>query len=261
MSETSIKERIVSAQKSQLQLISLKDFVSKEVANIEYSLRNILTETLKKYGLENNVCAQVIFGNFYNNIDWKPHFNISYLFSGRPVSRNWYMVNNKWVMARKTVGRKIYINNIDFSPQNNFENFIDHTKLYCFYADLYCATGISVVLAQYTVVNKFGFEFPKTHKEILASHIAGRIALHGVKEGDSFNSCQPQQEPWAIVQTKKQHYVVYYSTNGNGWGYDTVVMPDQSLNDFFFWLVGNDRQKLESIIPTKILKRLESRSI
>lgn len=216
------------------------------------SIKNLIDRTLMEFSLECNVVMRFSFtARPAGQNVFDPHFTLFHLIDApvsRPLLCNNYFINiaGKWIHTKKApnYNPSVYLHDLDLQTPLKYVD-LNHLAEAC--AVLTEKTGCRVEHAQYTVVNRNFSRIPNSHEALLNLHPGGRIAAHGTKGVD----------PWAIVQTRKAHYVVYYSTSGYGFGYDTVVQPDKSVSDFYLWL--GDKAFRQMTIPANVLKRLDVR--
>lgn len=228
---------------------------------LKKSIDSLMDRTLTEFSLERNVEMRFTFTTQSwdkAKNDWcyqhDPHFYISHLLDGDARLGQKIFVNfdGRWIHTKKYPGRNIYMHDLDCKAVPKHIN-LEHLAEAC--KTLTEKTGCRVEHTQYNVVKLNDIKVPKTTDDLLVLHPGSRIAASGDKYYEGWDVA----DHWAIVQTRKAHYIVYYSTNGHGFGYDTVVMPDKSVADFYIWLANGDRNKIMTMIPVNVMKRLEAK--
>lgn len=228
---------------------------------LERNIKNLQERTLMEFSLERYVrmyftFSKQIWNNARNDWDYKrdPHFYITELVDGdaRLGQKIFINIAGKWIHTKKYPGRNVYLHDLDLQTPLKYVD-LNHLAEAC--AVLTEKTECRVEHTQYNIVKANDIKVPKTTDDLLVLHPGSRI----VASGDKYYEGWDVADHWAIVQTRKAHYIVYYSTNGHGFGYDTVVMPDKSVADFYIWLANGDRNKIMTMIPVNIMKRLEAK--
>lgn len=230
-------------------------------AALKQSIENLQDRTLREFSLENNVKMYFTFltqsWSTAKN-DWcyqhDPHFYIGHLLDGdsRLGQKMFVNIGGKWIHTKKYPSQKIYLHDLDCKTGIKHVN-LNHLAEAC--AMLTEKTGCRVEHHQYEIVKAGDIKVPKTEDDLLVLHPDSRIVASGKKLYEGWDI----GDPWAVVQTRKHNLIIYYSTNGHGFGYDTVIEPDKSVADFYYWLVGKEISMLQSFIPINILKKLDAR--
>lgn len=255
--KNSLAPLVDSLRSNQKMMNDARSAIHTGIKELEKSMQILLERTLKEFNLENYVSAQVSVHTGCETVEhWKPRFLIThikpYKGAGGFTSHNFIKVGPKWVATNKnpSYNETIHRHELDFERQ------LKHIDL----ADLDAAclvltekTGLPVETQIYRLVNKQNITVPQSTNDLLTMHPGSCIAL----EGSKMNVGWDIGDPWAILRTKKGSYIIYYSTSGHFFGYDTCVMPDRSARDFLAWL--GDKPMVQMTIPSKILKRLEAR--
>ena len=214
-----------------------------------------------EFSLEKNVRLYFTFNSQIWNgktKEWEyprdPHFYITELLDGdsRLGQKIFINIAGKWIHTKKHPGRSVYMHDLDFQTTLKCVD-LNHLAEAC--AVLTEKTGCRVEHTQYTIVKENDIKVPKNEDDLMVIHPDAQIVARGTKLHEGWDI----GDPWAVVRTRKGNLIIYYSTNGHGFGYDTVINPDKSVTDFYYWLVGKEVSKLQSFIPANVLKKLDER--
>jgi hypothetical protein len=225
--------------------ISLNKSLEDDVIAVEEECSVLFDNTLQKFGLKQFVTYSTQIRPGFMNKNWSPHFLIIRIetnqnrFFGYQKEHVFVKISNNWFAAIRSVAHlgAIPIESIDFTKKLDH---IDLNKLKEACDELTEKSGFPVKFTEHTIQN-----MPKTKLDLLEEHKGSTIVCSGVEN----------KEPWAILRTRKHHFIVYYSTNGYDLGYDKCLKPEQSKNEFFTWL--GDEDTVKSLIPEKILAKLK----
>lgn len=217
------------------------------------SIRSLIERTLAEFSLEYNVVIRFNFNGRSptGQMIFDPHFSLFHIIDCPPVrhlidDKYFINVSGRWIRSKNTPSYNNTAQIRDLDLQAIVKHIdLHHLAYVC--ATLTEKTNCRVEYIQYTVMKENGQKILNSGKDLLAHHPGSCIVAHGHKNND----------PWDVVRTRKGHLMVYYSTNGLGLGYDTVVQSNQSVCDFYLWL--GDKAYRQMAIPSNILKKLDER--
>lgn len=180
-----------------------------------------------------------------------PHFLVSYI-SDKNISwldkSGWIFIEGAWVKTKEVPnGTNVYYNKLNFSAKLE-QSILDNFKGLC--RNLKEKTGLEVIHKKYFLVTAKNITIPKNEDELLLLHPNSTIVASGKKLHVGWDI----SDPWTILRTKKSNFVIYYSTNSHGFGYDKKVMPNESINEFFDFI-----EEPERVLPEKLYIILNKR--
>jgi hypothetical protein len=216
----------------------------KNSRELEYKIERLLDKTKKEFGIN--------YARVYLRLTSDEKcFNIHNIHLGYNTGC-YIQIQGKWVYYKESPGRHIYVHKIDFTKDVKKDSQIDLQKFEAFCSKLTELTGFPVKIEQYEIVSKGDIKIPKDHDDLLTIHTDGAIVAFGKKLYEGWDI----GDPWAVVRTRSGSYMVYYATNGHGFGYDHVVAPGESLTDFYTFLGGLTEAR--KAIPANVMKHLEA---
>jgi hypothetical protein len=239
-----LPEQLAVLREEQQAVFKAQTAFTHSVRALEKELDHTLLRCLKRHGLEKSLQAGLNFAAGSNASGWDPHFFISHINQkGKYGSVDPFIcIDGSWV---KSAALTTYVpkHKLDFKIKLS----LDPNALEAFRLDLQAESGLEVIVRRHIVVMRSSDRapLPKTVDDLIEKHDGGKVIAQGNKE------YKDVADPWAVVRTKKGHLVVYYSTNGYGFGYDKCVMPDATINHFYEWL-GAD---LDGLLAALLVKR------
>jgi hypothetical protein len=251
----SLIKELQALREQQQEMVKVTQAFDAAQKQLEPKFAAILDRTIKKYGLADrdrqlHLTVYLLFRAGCMAEGWDPHYKITHLCDGRDGSFVWIGGQEGcWVWAHKHNFGKVYAHHLDYTKKSK----ISPDVMLNFTTELTELSGLEVRITDNKIVSKSDIEIPRTEDDLITLHEGGRIACSGKKLHEGWDIA----DPWAIVQTKKNHYVIYYATNGHGFGYDKCIMPDKPIGDFYQWLGG--KQAAQMLIPGNIAKILKAR--
>lgn len=246
--KNSLVETINNHIKFRQEFFALQDRFERENNEFQAKINSFVERTLEEFSLEENV---KIYFTFYSDKD-DPHFLIYDIkdYTKGYEANYWLNIDGKWIKYKGSPSNNsIYFHKLDLKADINKVINLDHLKEAC---DIITEkTGLRVDIKQYSIVNSKDIEIPKNIDDLLVKHTGATIVVNG----NIWHVGWDVPDYWAIVRTRKGHIIVYYSTNGHGFGYDTVIMPEDKTNKFLDLLDEENKAK----IPADIFKKLKAR--
>ena len=133
------------------------------------------------------------------------------------------LVKNQWVLSSNLICN-VPLHQVSFAPTPIVLEPSD-VKAMC--ADYERLSGMKAFLQECQLMLPSGSPVPSTPEEAVALHEGSKAFASGVILGRD-----GEEDPWVVVRTKKNHLVIYYSTNGRGLGYNKCISPDKDCGDF-----------------------------
>lgn len=224
-----IQEKLAQVRLEQAAFLKAQTALDASLRETESVLERLLKEQLKKHKLEKHLYILLCFQGGCHTVNWDPYYHI-YFIRGDVYGRTgWVCVDGKWVFSSNPSSHKTYLHHLDFKKQVDSQVL---NSLEAFRSELEKDSGLRVNLGNHKIVTKGDVEVPESIDDLLTIHDGGSIVASGKKMHVGWDI----GDPWAVVRTRKGHLVVYYSTNGHGFGYDHCVMPDQSVDEFLRWM-------------------------
>lgn len=253
-----MKAKVAAFREEQEFFVKISTIFDRNRKALEQELETLLKETMKAHKLlgsrdsyygyysNNRAIVYLSFNGGSATGNWDPHYYISSL---QDDGVTFVAIEDKWVAINKGTGGKVYAHNLDYTKRLKT---ISVEEIQLFRDDLAAKSGLEVRLHNHTIVNKHDIKIPRSEDDLLLLHEDGAIACSGQKWHEGWDIA----DPWAIVRTRKGHYVVYYATNGHGFGYDQCIMPDKPVDDFYLWLGG--KPAVQMTIPSAIIEAMKN---
>lgn len=222
-----IQEKLANLREQQSAFAKAKTALDASLKETEAELRAIMDRLLKRYKLDRIVSIYLCFTGGCHVDGWDPFYSVSDVRSD--LRGGFICVGEKWVYTTKVGAHEVYVHNLDFKKVLDPKVV---TTLAAFKADLEKESGLRVEIRNRKIVSKGDIEVPQSEDDLLTVHDGGKIVAKGAIAHKGWDI----RDPWAVVKTRKGHLVVYYSTNGHGFGYDQCIMPEQPLDRFYEWI-------------------------
>jgi len=227
-----LQEKLTQIREQQAAFIKAQAALDVSLRDLEREFKVLLEKNLKKHKLDRILYILLCFSGGSHTENWAPYYHLYQIRDLSCRGSGFVYVDGKWVYSTDPSSNKAYLHRLDFKKQLDVK-IVD--SLEGFKADLERESGLQVNFGSHKIMTKGDIEVPKSTDDLLTVHDGGALVASGEKAYEGWDI----RDPWAVVRTRKGHYVVYYATNGHGFGYDHCVMPEQSLSDFFTW-IGSD---------------------
>jgi hypothetical protein len=235
------QEKLAQIRLQQTAFIEAQTALDVSLRELEASLNKLLKDQLKKHKLEKDLYILLCFQGGCHTNKWDPFYHIYHIRADVYGRTGWVYVDGKWVYSTEPGAGKTYLHHLDFKKQLDSRIM---NSLEAFRAELEEESGLRVNLGERKIVTKGDVKVPKSEDDLLTVHDGGSIMASGQKMHMGWDI----GDPWAVVRSRKGHLVVYYSTNGHGFGYDHCVMPEQSVDDFIRWMEGDISESLKKTL-------------